>query len=481
MACIDHQRYLRLRLHLRLHLRLRLHLHTLALLAIIFVSILPRVSTQCNGTKTIQVEAQYKWTKDRDAAFPNKDPNDPPGFTQLLCASTKQNYTIWRDGDLLASSVRDYLKNGGRTEALNVLISEELTPRLNRSIWDISSDDSNDFFLGDERTNLTLELNGDRSFTYVSCIAKISPSADWFIGVYDINMCNVTGPGEMRWMDDGYRVVLFGYDGGTFDTQQYDEDITNEKREDPFLSVRRIRTVAPRGYGEMNITSSQNGMVIPSPTSYDDEPSCFPANEMVLLPSGERIPMEKLSTGSQVLLNAQRSSQIVTSSKVFAFTHRDSATISRFIQLTFSGEQATLGHLRLTAGHYIYRGRMSLLSSDPSIELVAACELRIGDLLFDASNQPLRVISINHTYARGLYAPHSMHGDLIVNGVRVSCYTTAVPPAIGSIALAPLRLLHNVRLQNVADFISHYIVSDRRIARIVQKLFATLEQSLSVY
>lgn len=107
--------------------------------------------------------------------------------------------------------------------------------------------------------------------------------------------------------------------------------------------------------------------------------------------------------------------------------------------------------------------------------------MQIGDYLFDASNQSLKVIYVDHTYARGLYAPHSIQGDLIVNGLRVSCYSTAVPPATASIALAPLRLLHNVRLQNIADFISQYIGSEKRIVRIVQKIFASSKPSLIVY
>lgn len=301
-------------------------LYTLALLAITVATILPCVSTQCNGNRSVKVEVQYKWTKDRDAAFPNKDPTTPAGFTQLLCASTKQKYAIWRDGEVLVPNVRTYVKEGrdGRDpEALQVLIKEELDSKVNNSIWEFSYDDSHDFVLGDNRSNLTLTLNGDLGFTYVNCIATISPSADWFIGVYDINMCDNTDPKNVRWAEDEFRVVLFGYDGGSYDTKQYDEDISPEKAEKPSLNVRRIRTVAPRGYGEMNITASRNGNDSGGPSSDDDKPSCFPADEMVVLHSSERIPMDKLTTRNRVLINAQASPQIVTSSDVFAFSHRD--------------------------------------------------------------------------------------------------------------------------------------------------------------
>lgn len=465
--------------------RFQTHILYVAICVVLF---LPTTWATCKGVKEVQVRVQYKWIKDTDAAFPNEDPNVTPGFTQLFCASTrKEGYAIWRNGEVLSTKIINYIKAGRKPAGVKEL-KAELDQEIKEGIYNYSFDRAKDYFLGDEATNLTLTLNGDLGFTYINCIARITPSADWFIGIYDISMCDENSTSPDQWATSKHGFILHAYDGGVFDTTRYDEPgvgneetgprngETGQDNEKNFtLNVRRVRTVAPRGYGELNITIPGSKE---EESSVADDPACFPANALVTLHSTDVVAIHRLSTHHRVLIAASSSAPSSYSSNsgdVFSFSHRDSFTIARFIRLSFSTPSGRMNHLLLTGGHYIYRQQISLSSNAlPTapipIELVPARQIRLGDSLLDSSNHPLLITSVQHVYERGLYAPHTIQGELIVNGVRVSCFTTAVPPTVASVALAPLRLLHHAGLHHLTKCITHYLVSPgSRVRLMVQK------------
>lgn len=53
-----------------------------------------------------------------------------------------------------------------------------------------------------------------------------------------------------------------------------------------------------------------------------------------------------------------------------------------------------------------------------------------------------KVTEVAKVWGVGRYAPHTMGGDIVVNGVLVSTYTTAVHPVLAHVLLAPMRMLH---------------------------------------
>jgi len=67
--------------------------------------------------------------------------------------------------------------------------------------------------------------------------------------------------------------------------------------------------------------------------------------------------------------------------------------------------------------------------------------VRLGDRLPLAAGNASAVVGIGRVALGGLYNPHTLDGDLTVDGVVVSTWTAAVPPAVASAALAPLRWL----------------------------------------
>jgi Hint module len=150
--------------------------------------------------------------------------------------------------------------------------------------------------------------------------------------------------------------------------------------------------------------------------------SCFTADALVELASGAVVRMDALRVGDRVRVGAQGFSD------VFLFTHKLAEVRSVFVVLRTASAHVA----RLTPGHYIYANGA----------LVAAGGVRVGDELTLGCGARSRVMSVS--VEGGLYNPQTLHGDIVVDGVVASTYTTAVSPVLGHAWLAPLRAVYRV-------------------------------------
>lgn len=156
------------------------------------------------------------------------------------------------------------------------------------------------------------------------------------------------------------------------------------------------------------------------PPLEEELPECFPSSSRVRLIDGTDVRMDELNAGAHVRVGDG------TTSKVFLFTHRQPNVTSTFVRISTAS-----GHcISLTPGHYMHvNGR-----------LTAAASVRVGDSL-DTEYGSVTVELTERVRLFGLYAPHTVHGDIMVDGIRVSCYSTAVQPNVAQALLSPLRYL----------------------------------------
>eukprot|EP00173_Palmaria_palmata_P003588 Plantae.Rhodophyta-Palmaria_palmata.ctg37814.p1 GENE.Plantae.Rhodophyta-Palmaria_palmata.ctg37814~~Plantae.Rhodophyta-Palmaria_palmata.ctg37814.p1 ORF type:complete len:157 (+),score=36.29 Plantae.Rhodophyta-Palmaria_palmata.ctg37814:49-471(+) len=111
------------------------------------------------------------------------------------------------------------------------------------------------------------------------------------------------------------------------------------------------------------------------------------------------------------------------------FTHKLADVINNFVAIeTVSGAA-----LRLTASHYMYVNG----------ELQAAKAIVAGDVVELASGERDAVSSVSSIVDTGLYNPQTVHGDVVVNGVLASTYTTTVEPVFAHAVLSPFRAVYN--------------------------------------
>jgi Hint module len=112
-------------------------------------------------------------------------------------------------------------------------------------------------------------------------------------------------------------------------------------------------------------------------------------------------------------------------SPVFMFTHRIADITSSFIEVRSSSGASLL----LTEGHYI----------PVSGQLVAASALALGVEIQLGDGRSDSIVSLRKIESRGLYNPQTLHGDIVVDGIVASTYTTGVHPLYAHAFLWPIR------------------------------------------
>ena len=152
--------------------------------------------------------------------------------------------------------------------------------------------------------------------------------------------------------------------------------------------------------------------------------------------------MSQLEVGDHVLVDAN------TYSEVYMFSHRYADFSGPFVAIqTASGEE-----LMLTADHYLYiNGKLAVAST-----------VKIGDTVSKGDGTDAIVVSVSTETASGLYNPHTMNGDIVVNGIKTSTYTAAVEPSLAHSLLWPVRMLYSMGInvvQGMFDQGSEAIVS----------------------
>jgi len=118
-------------------------------------------------------------------------------------------------------------------------------------------------------------------------------------------------------------------------------------------------------------------------------------------------------------------------SEVFMFSHKYTDVQATFVQL-----QTATGAIQLTEGHYIYANGKA----------VTAGSVKVGDLLETAEGKPAAVTAIASVRATGLYNPHTVQGDIVVNGFRTTTYTEAINPTLAHALLAPIRAMYTMNV-----------------------------------
>lgn len=150
---------------------------------------------------------------------------------------------------------------------------------------------------------------------------------------------------------------------------------------------------------------------------------CFPATATVELISGKTKSMDQVVAGDQVRVGPKEFSE------VYFFSTQLHETTSKFVKI----ETEHGPSLSLTGGHYLYVN---------GNELRQAWDVKAGDVVVLANGTKSPVTGISSDWAPGLYNPHTLHGDVVVDGIVTSSYTDAVHPTLAHALLMPLRQLY---------------------------------------
>lgn len=199
-----------------------------------------------------------------------------------------------------------------------------------------------------------------------------------------------------------------------------------------------------------------------------DNPECILGSSMLEKDSGAPLSVVESRVGDFVASGYDDVSGAVQYSRIYAFSHADRTAISA-TPLVVITTAANLS-LTLTQGHLVPVREASRLaekgrerSSAAYARLVAASEVRERkDAVFDARLfrwVPVSVVRRRSAVGRdsGLYNPHTEAGSIIVDGIVVSCYTTAVSRWQADIMLAFARLVYIAFGEPGAEVVGHAV------------------------
>jgi hypothetical protein len=127
----------------------------------------------------------------------------------------------------------------------------------------------------------------------------------------------------------------------------------------------------------------------------------------------------------------------LTWSQVCAWAHRDTQSTASYLRLTTSHRQ-----LIVSADHLV------ATIAGSSISFVPAKTIKAGHTLVECDNSTLegsagvwgnQVVSVGAVHAQGVFAPLTLTGTVVVDGVAASCYAATKSHTLAHAAMKPVR------------------------------------------
>ncbi|XP_067026825.1 uncharacterized protein [Acropora muricata] len=142
---------------------------------------------------------------------------------------------------------------------------------------------------------------------------------------------------------------------------------------------------------------------------------CYPASATFVDVAGRRRQMESLLVGEEVKVITNKG---VTSKPVITFIHRQPDLFQEFLQIT------TLRYkkiLKITEDHLIF------VEKNGKEAAIPARDVKIGDMVYVrvGAKEMLEkdaVQGVSIVFEKGVYAPVTLSGTILVNDVNTSCY-----------------------------------------------------------
>ena len=133
--------------------------------------------------------------------------------------------------------------------------------------------------------------------------------------------------------------------------------------------------------------------------------------------------MDNLEIGTDVLVLSNQGQ--LTYSPVIAFMEKD--TKLEYMYTTIETENGTT--LTLTRSHLIYRAnhRNYVFQKPENVLPIYITKIKVSDYVFTLSKehnqvQPSKVVKVTNIKKMGVYAPLTLEGTVVVDGVLTSCY-----------------------------------------------------------
>lgn len=161
----------------------------------------------------------------------------------------------------------------------------------------------------------------------------------------------------------------------------------------------------------------------------NSEPACFSSDNIVQLRDGTTKFMHQMRIGDFVKV-----AHPDEYSPVYFFSHHHVGVNAKAIRIFTSVNGISLS---VSPTHLLYVNSRRAPAKD----------VLVGDKLFvsnDKAGQEAVVVAVKVVEAAGLHNPHTLQGDIVVNGIVASTFTSTVHPTLANILLAPFKAAYHV-------------------------------------
>lgn len=161
---------------------------------------------------------------------------------------------------------------------------------------------------------------------------------------------------------------------------------------------------------------------------------CFPGSAMFIDKRGRQRNMSSMHIDDEV--------QVITNNEirfepVITFIHRQPEVMQGFLQITTKKNNI----LKITEDHLLFVERTGKATAIP------VREVKVGDALYVRAGHTVEtdaVLSIGKVYEKGVYAPVTLSGTILVNDVHTSCYFDVLSHEWSHRAMGVARAVHYV-------------------------------------
>ncbi|GFQ85725.1 desert hedgehog protein B [Trichonephila clavata] len=164
---------------------------------------------------------------------------------------------------------------------------------------------------------------------------------------------------------------------------------------------------------------------------------CFQATSTVMTRDGYK-KMVDLKIGDEVVSKFEVNG-ILSFSKVIAFLHRDEHMNVTFVRLQTNNSNILL----LTQRHLLFKWENKILTA------TYAVHIKEGDFIYTRSvaNQTMlaAVTNVSLSTQKGVYAPLTESGTIVVDGIWASCYAEVASHNLAHALFFPVRFLHVIK------------------------------------
>jgi len=168
---------------------------------------------------------------------------------------------------------------------------------------------------------------------------------------------------------------------------------------------------------------------------------CFPNFALVLTRHGV-VKISELEIGEEI--KVMQKDNTIGWSPVIGWAHRDPEQDATFVELSTSSRKITL-----SPDHLLPVVKMG----DDKHHHVKAGTVVKGDCVLQMTGdgfQTMPVTSLRTVESRGIYAPLTMAGTVVADGIAASCYASVPSHSAAHAALAPVRAAFELRPKTVA-------------------------------